>query len=103
MERCVLTPSIHEWPDEAVLAAEERMAHSDPLAVIHMTMVCPDCGHAWQSPFNAVDSVYDRIAECGRTLLRDVHRLALAYGWSEASILAMSRARRREYLELLDE
>ena len=33
-------------------------------------------------------------------ILREVHTLAAAYGWSEAEILALSPARRRVYLEL---
>lgn len=32
-------------------------------------------------------------------LLYDVHLLAQAYGWSEASILAMSPKRRQTYLD----
>jgi hypothetical protein len=36
-------------------------------------------------------------------LLRDVHRLALAYHWSERDILGLSLRRRRSYLLLLEE
>jgi hypothetical protein len=35
-----------------------------------------------------------------RRLLREVHTLALAYGWREADILNMSARRRRFYLEM---
>jgi hypothetical protein len=34
-------------------------------------------------------------------LLTEVHRLAQAYGWREAEILALSEARRHAYLELV--
>ena len=36
-------------------------------------------------------------------LLRDVHRLARAYSWREADILALSPSRRQCYLDLLNE
>jgi hypothetical protein len=32
--------------------------------------------------------------------MREVHELASAYGWQEASILAMSSNRRNAYLEM---
>ena len=34
-------------------------------------------------------------------LLRDVHTLAIAYGWSETEVLALPAARRRAYLDLV--
>jgi hypothetical protein len=36
-------------------------------------------------------------------VFRDVHLIAFHYGWSEEAILALPRARRRLYLELLAE
>ena len=32
--------------------------------------------------------------------LRDVHQLALAYGWGEGDVLALSPLRRQLYLEM---
>ena len=37
-----------------------------------------------------------------KRLLMDVHLLARAYGWSEAEVLALSPARRRFYLEMVE-
>ncbi len=34
-------------------------------------------------------------------LLREVHTLARAYGWSEGAILELGSARRERYLELV--
>jgi hypothetical protein len=36
-------------------------------------------------------------------MVREVHRMASAYGWREADILAMSAFRRQRYLELIGE
>ena len=38
-----------------------------------------------------------------RQIYREVHALALRYHWSEDEILELSRARRRLYLDLIDE
>jgi hypothetical protein len=57
---------------------------------------CPTCGTGnifWFDPL-------DWIARFAATTLRDIDRLASAYGWSESAILAMSPARRRAYLAL---
>ncbi|MBL8741651.1 MAG: hypothetical protein JNK04_11175 [Myxococcales bacterium] len=35
-------------------------------------------------------------------LLQDVHRIASRYHWAERDILALSWARRRRYLNLID-
>ena len=35
------------------------------------------------------------------SLLTDTHRIASAYGWSEAEILALPRTRRRRYADLI--
>lgn len=41
------------------------------------------------------------IAAETRSLLADIHTLARAYGWTEATILALPRGRRRAYLALI--
>ncbi|MCA8978331.1 MAG: hypothetical protein KDC98_26620 [Planctomycetes bacterium] len=102
MARCAISPPFAEWPSAAVAAAEGRMAQADPLAVILLSAICPGCGHAWRSPFDAVEAVYERVTQQGRDVLLDVHRLARAYGWREADILAMNPVRRRQYLALLE-
>jgi len=37
-----------------------------------------------------------------RSLLHDIHRLAIRYGWSEDAIASLPSWRRREYLDFLD-
>ena len=57
---------------------------------------CPACAAGnlfWFDP-------YQWMARHAGGSLREVHRLALRYGWSEAEILAMPEARRRAYLAL---
>lgn len=78
------------------------LAEADPLADIALDLRCPDCDHGWSAPLDVVSFVWTEIDAWAERVLDDVHRLALAYGWSEATILALSPARRAAYLERLD-
>lgn len=78
------------------------MIACDPLMEIRLQMVCPACGHQWDTLLDVAAYVWTEIDVEARRLLRDVHRLAKAYHWREGDILQMSRLRRQSYLELLD-
>lgn len=87
---------------EPVLAAlSARMAEVAPTADVRLDLTCPACGHAWEILLDIGEFLWAEIANLARRLLREVHALARAYGWSEAEILAMSPRRRQSYLELI--
>ena len=44
--------------------------------------------------------LWEEIEARALVLLREVHHLASAYGWSEAQILALTPARRASYLAM---
>ena len=90
-------------PEAVVEAVGEGMAEADPLADVRLALECPACGHAWQAPLDVVAFFWAEIERWAPRLLHDVHRLARAYGWHEADILAMSAWRRQHYLNLVDE
>jgi hypothetical protein len=96
--RCAASPV---EPDHDLLqVASERVAEADPLSETLLDLICAACGHPWQAALDIVSYLGREIAYEARRLLGDVHRLASAYGWREADILAMSPARRRAYLEM---
>ncbi len=106
LERCVLKvtspggPPVapQELPDAAAEAIVEALAESDPGAQTVLSVRCP-CGSEWADELDIRDVIWSDLAEwVGRTLT-EVHRLARAYGWSEAEILAMSGWRRHWYLD----
>jgi len=82
---------------------EARLSLADPHADIRLDLDCSACQARWQAPFDIVPFLWSAVDAWALRLLRDVHRLARAYGWREADILALSPPRRRCYLELLDE
>jgi len=94
---------VEALPEAVASAVSEAMAEADPYADLHLALACPACGHAWQAPFDVVAYFWVELEGWGQRLLREVHRLARAYGWREADILAMSAWRRQQYLNLLNE
>jgi hypothetical protein len=107
-ERCVIKASsagapvaVADLPEPVVAAAAERMAEQDPQANIELNVECPSCGHASQAVFDIASFLWHEVEASALRILRDVHELALAYGWPEAEILSLSPARRQLYLEML--
>jgi len=109
LERCVVSAahgarlvSAAELPATVVAEIDRRLAAADPQADIELAVRCPTCSHHWPAMFDIGAFFWSELeAWCGR-VLREVHTLALAYGWSETEVLALSPQRRRRYLEFVD-
>lgn len=100
LDRCLLAGE-KPLPAGVAAAVIEKMARSDPLADIQLALTCASCGYGWPAMFDVVSFFWSEIHAWAMRLLRDVHLLASAYGWSEADILALSAARRQAYLEMV--
>ncbi len=107
VRRCVLQATrdgqpiaAGDLPAEAASALSRRMAEHDPQAEVQLDLHCPACDHRWQASFDIVAFLWVELAAYARRLLREVHALARAYGWSEADVLSMSALRRRSYIEM---
>lgn len=105
--RCLLSLQYHgqeQPPDplpQAVFhAIVGQMAEADPQAEVQLSLACPACNHLWQTVFDIVAFFWSEIDAWAHRILRDIHTLASAYGWSEADILALSPRRRQCYLEM---
>jgi hypothetical protein len=96
-----LVDSLH-CPERVVQQVGADMAAVDPLADSRVHLRCPECQFQWLASFDIGSFLSREVDNWARKLLREVHVLAVAYGWSEQSILAMSTARRNRYLEMLD-
>jgi hypothetical protein len=84
---------------EAAIAV--RVAEIDPQAVVTLEFECPSCAAHWRSPFDIVEFLWRRLDVFARALLRDVHVLAMNYGWSEPDIFALTPWRRQHYIDLI--
>jgi hypothetical protein len=108
IQRCVLQVnrdgialSSEELPEEIIDKLIVRLAECDPQSEVLLNLVCPACAHNWQMIFDVVSFFWTEISMQAKRLLREVHTLALAYGWREADILAMNTTRRQFYLEMV--
>jgi hypothetical protein len=102
--RCLLAASNgppDDLPDEVVEAAAARLAEADPQADVRLSLSCPACGHAWLAVFDIATFFWQEIEAWALRTLREVHTLALAYGWREPDILALSPWRRQIYLQMV--
>jgi hypothetical protein len=91
-----------QLPDNVVDAIVAQMAEADPQADVQLAVTCPACEHQWRAVFDIVSFFWQEIDAWAPRLLMEVHRLASAYGWREADILAMSAWRRQAYLRMIN-
>lgn len=108
IDRCVQSvtragaPLAHSaLPDAVVELVAQRIAADQAAADVLLQLSCASCGHTWQAPFDIASFLWHEVDAWARRLLREVHALARAYGWSERDILALSPRRRRIYLDLI--
>lgn len=90
-----------DWTDDQLEEIGTRMAEADPLAEILLEFTCPECGTSSNGSLDIAAFLWEEIEAEARRLLYDVHLLASAYGWSEPEILALSRPRRRLYVDMV--
>lgn len=64
---------------------------------------CAECGRAFTAPFDLHRFFFGELRTDADLLYREVHYLAFHYHWNEPEILAMSRRKRRTYIDLLAE
>jgi hypothetical protein len=90
-----------DWTEEDLDAIGDKMALADPLGEIMLHFDCPECGEAFDDSVDLPAFLRAEIEGRSKYLLREVHTLASAYGWSEAEILSLNPARREFYLEMV--
>ena len=112
VERCRLATETEDTQREApgiqpalsdtdLDAIGEQMAAADPLAEILLHFDCPACNASFEESLDLTSFLWAQLEHKALGLLREVHTLASAYGWSEAEILALTPARRAAYLEMV--
>ncbi len=90
-----------ELPEEILSAIVQSMTEMDPQADFRLGLQCRQCGYQWSETFDILSFLWSEIHTYALRLLREVHVLASAYGWSEAEILTLGSIRRQAYLELI--
>ncbi len=102
LARCTLAGDLAQIDDAALRQVEDALDALDPQADLVLALQCVACGHAGGgAQLDPGALLWDEIDAHARLLLGEVHRLASAYGWSEAEILALGPARRSAYLAMV--
>ena len=109
MKHCVLSAhsnggqvEIDRLPAEVFEKVEQEMSRLDAQANIQVELECPSCHIGWTVAFDILAFFWSELDAWAQRLLVEVHKLASAYGWPEADILAMSAARRNIYLNIVN-
>lgn len=100
-------PALVQAGDWARLTDAERqqaalaLARADRGPELGLAVACPHCRLTIEIEIDPMALLVRELRLGGARLLAEVHCLAFHYGWSEAEILALPRARRWRYLELI--
>lgn len=89
------------WSGEDLEQVGEKMALADPLAEVRIALECPACGNPSDETIEIVNFVWSEIEARAKRLVREVHAIASAYGWTETEVLSLSPARRALYFEMV--
>ena len=104
VDRCVAVVSAERTaarlPPRIRERVAERMSVLDAQADVSLDLNCEACEHRWQAPFDPAGFLLREVEAYAARLIIEVDQLGRAYGWSEASILALGPTRRRRYLAL---
>lgn len=108
IERCIVRASAggkevlpKSLPESVTVELSTQLAAHDAQAEIEIELLCPACGHRWQTLFDIASFMWTEICAQAQRLLREVDLLARSYGWSESDILGLSHARRQSYLAMV--
>lgn len=108
LERCVTdarhgesTVPPRELPESVIDRLQHEMARLDPGADTRIGLDCPACSHRFERRFDIGAYLWSALDDWAHRTLSEVHALATAYGWSEGEVLALSAARRRYYIALM--
>ncbi len=86
------------FTEEDLHVIEAALEAVAPEVATEAQVVCPECGQ--------VNRISVDPCVCldigGKTLFSEIHLLASTYHWGESEILALPRARRHKYLQLVD-
>lgn len=88
-------------PEECEAELAEKLLALDPLAECRIALECPHCARRFDTLLDGFALVKSALGSA-EALYDDVYRMARAYHWSEADILALPLARRARYIAIAE-
>ncbi len=87
------------WIDQIGVELEQN----DDLMTLEINTSCPVCREKQLIDLDLEEKLLEIFLSEQKLLFKQIHKLALAYHWSEADIVTMQSKRRHYYLTLIDE
>lgn len=104
LERCIRSPGhsdAAQLPTSVARRVDRALEALAPRLDGELSGVCPACGQTVALHFEPVGYVLAELRDASTGLFSQVHELALAYHWSEQTILALDRRRRHGYVTMI--
>lgn len=98
LSRCVFD----EIEEDDVDNVEAAMAEAGPVLDFDMDAHCPECDGAHTIHFDIREHLFSALVGDRPWLIREVHSIARAYGWSREAIMELSREDRRAHAGLIE-
>lgn len=94
-----------DWrlPQAWLDSVADTLSEADPMTAMNLHSKCPVCQEDNEIQLDLEAWLLQQLADEQAYLLRQVHRLASVYHWSEAQIVSLPAQRRNEYLTLINE
>lgn len=99
---CAMQEWLEAQPRENIEALVKEFERANVASELRLELHCSACNGAQLLDMDIPSFVLRELCAAARHLMVDIRELASAYGWSEASIAAMSPARRAAYLEMVN-
>lgn len=93
--------TLQALPARVLREFEQRMEELSPLVSIDLNATCVECGRPSLTPVDLTSFFLDELQQSRRLLEREVHFIAWHYHWPEREILALTRRKRRRYIDLI--
>lgn len=101
-DNCSIDKGAIDALSPAILSAlEQRIEELAPLASIDIEAACVECERPSVSPLDVTSFFLNELQHNQRMLEREVHFIAWHYHWPEREILALTRRKRRRYIDLI--
>jgi hypothetical protein len=98
LSRCIIEGD----PERNGKHVQDAMQKLAPVAEIDLDAPCPECGETQSVHFSLQSYLLAALRQERPRLIREVHRLATAYGWGLNEILSLPRSQRRSFVELIE-
>lgn len=100
--RCCAADEKSMFAPSDVAALQALLAEVAPLVDLELDARCPECGYTHLVQFDIQTYLLGALIAERSRLAQEVHRVAIAYGWSWDEILSLTRSERRRFVELID-